>query len=74
MAETGLTPDVSRRISSFGLTGAPDDTEPVSVGASDWPVVVGKMRRHKLTGLVVAAMDAGWLRLSAEHAEYLHEL
>ena len=74
MAETGLTPDVSRRISSFGLTGGPDDTEPVSIGASDWSAVVGKVRRHKLTGLAVAAMDAGWLRLSAEHAQYLREL
>lgn len=57
------------RVAAFGLRGA--DPSPIEVTGEGWPEFIGGVRRQKLTGLAVEAMQAGQLRLASEHERQL---
>jgi hypothetical protein len=59
-----------RRIASFGLSGR-DGGEPIRVPDDAWPVVLSVLRGERVTGVAVAAWEAGWLMLTEGQSEEL---
>lgn len=53
-------------IAAYGLVGF-DTAPPTSPLDGEWRVFVGELVDQRLTGLAVAALHGGWLRLDEEH-------
>jgi len=61
---------IERAIGGFGLPGP---EPPIDVPTDAWPSVLTTLAAGRMTGLAVAAAEAGHLRLSASQAEELLE-
>lgn len=62
-----------RHVAAFGVDGQDRDAGHLSVPEQAWRQALGDLARQRLTGLAVAAWQAGWLRLSAQQTEELLE-
>jgi hypothetical protein len=65
MTEVALRTAAPGDVASFGLG---DHRGPLDAPRDDWPSFLASLHMHRLTGLAMAAADAGALRLTAEQA------
>jgi hypothetical protein len=72
MTEEQSARTVARRVAAFGLPGS-EEREPVRIAEERWPATLAELDREKLTGLAVAAAEAGALSLNDEQVEDLLE-
>lgn len=63
------TPEALDLVAAYGL--GPE--RPIDVSPTRWPSLLEAMTRRNLTGLAVAALRTGTLKVTAEHAEELFE-
>jgi hypothetical protein len=64
MHREGPTSVLTRDVAAFGLRQSTSAPAPRRVAPSDWQSFLGAVRHHRLTGLAVAAVEAGSLSLS----------
>jgi hypothetical protein len=53
-----------RRIAGYGLPRRNGEAPPLNISAEAWPGVLGVLCSQRVTGLAVAAWEAGWLMLT----------
>lgn len=71
MTEPASPIALARRLAGFGLREDGASVEPVPVAGERWRSLLARLVAQRLTGLAVAAAEAGWLRLADRQANEL---